>query len=297
MIEHSQCPACLSKKITFYKSIKDHSVSGESFDVYECSLCTFRFTQHIPEKTSIGRYYQSENYISHTDSKKGLFNVTYQLVRSFALKNKRKLIEKISGLSSGNILDYGCGTGAFLYEMSNNGWKVDGIEPDPGASAKAAALTHIEIRNTDEISNFKSAHFDVISLWHVLEHVHELDDTLLMLKNALKSGGKMVIAVPNYTSRDAQIYDQTWAAYDVPRHLYHFSPLAMRTLMNRLGLEVECIKPMWFDAFYVSLLSEKYANGRMQLLSAIWVGFISNISTIFNNEKCSSIIYIIKKKD
>lgn len=295
MIVHILCPVCKSSQIKLFKSVTDHSVSNESFEVFDCISCSLRFTQGIPDMQSIGRYYQSADYISHTDSKKGLFNLTYQLIRSYALTRKRKLIEQVSSKLNGQILDYGCGTGAFLLEMQSYGWQVDGIEPDAGAREKASSLTNISVKTTDALSTLRENHYDVITLWHVLEHVHHLEETILRLQKAIKSDGKLIIAVPNYTSFDGQTYDTAWAAYDVPRHLYHFSPKSMRILMHRMGFQVESIKPMWFDAFYVSLLSEKYKKRGLKFLHAVLVGIKSNLHAVFNKEKCSSVIYIIKK--
>jgi 2-polyprenyl-3-methyl-5-hydroxy-6-metoxy-1,4-benzoquinol methylase len=289
------CPVCRHNKFEVKLSVKDYTVSNETFNIAECQNCSLRFTQKIPDETQIGRYYQSEEYISHTDSKKGLFNNVYQLVRGFALGSKRKLVEKYNTTQQKNLLDYGCGTGAFLNEMKLNGWAVTGIEPDPGAAQKAMELTSSEVKDPSALDSIEPSSFDAITLWHVLEHVHTLNETLDKLKLALKPGGYLFIAVPNYTSHDASYYQQYWAAYDVPRHLYHFSPAAMKTLIAEHGLTMKTILPMWFDAFYVSLLSEKYKNNKSSIISAFIQGAISNVKSLLNKEKCSSLIYVIRK--
>jgi len=289
------CPVCGHNKFETKLSVKDYTVSNETFDIVECHQCSLRFTQQVPDETQIGRYYQSEEYISHTDSKKGLFNNVYQLVRGFALKSKRNLVEEFTQSQQKKMLDYGCGTGAFLNEMKLNGWEVIGMEPDPGAAQKAMELTSSDVRDPSALDSIEPSSFDAITLWHVLEHVHTLNETLDKLKRALKPGGYLFIAVPNYTSHDATIYQQYWAAYDVPRHLYHFSPAAMKTLIAGHGLTMKSILPMWFDAFYVSLLSEKYKHNKTSVLSACITGAISNLKALINKEKCSSLIYVIRK--
>jgi 2-polyprenyl-3-methyl-5-hydroxy-6-metoxy-1,4-benzoquinol methylase len=289
------CPVCGHNTFEPRLSVKDYTVSTEIFDVVECTKCTLRFTQRVPDEAHIGKYYQSDDYISHTDSKKGLFNNVYQLVRGFALGSKRRLVEEFTKSQQKKMLDYGCGTGAFLHEMKLNGWDVSGIEPDPGAAKKAMELTASDVKSPSALDSFEPASFDAITLWHVLEHVHTLNETLEKLKLALKPGGFLFIAVPNYTSHDASYYQQHWAAYDVPRHLYHFSPAAMKTLVSSHGLTMTTILPMWFDSFYVSMLSEKYKNNNSSIVSAIIQGAISNIKALFNKEKCSSLIYVIRK--
>ncbi len=289
------CPVCGHDTFEPRLSVKDYTVSNEIFDVVECTKCTLRFTQRVPDEAHIGKYYQSDDYISHTDSKKGLFNNVYQLVRGFALGSKRRLVEEFTKTQQKKMLDYGCGTGAFLHEMKLNGWDVSGIEPDPGAAKKAMELTASDVKAPSALDSFEPASFDAITLWHVLEHVHTLNETLEKLKLALKPGGFLFIAVPNYTSHDASYYQQYWAAYDVPRHLYHFSPAAMKTLVSSHGLTMTTILPMWFDAFYVSMLSEKYKNNKSSIVSACIQGAISNVKALFNKEKCSSLIYVIRK--
>jgi 2-polyprenyl-3-methyl-5-hydroxy-6-metoxy-1,4-benzoquinol methylase len=289
------CPVCGHNKFETKLSVKDYTVSNEVFEVVECHQCSLRFTQQVPDETQIGRYYQSEEYISHTDSKKGLFNNIYQLVRGFALGSKRQLVEKNMTTQGKTLLDYGCGTGAFLQEMKQHGWTVTGIEPDPGAAQKAMELTSSEVKAPSALDSIEPSSFDAITLWHVLEHVHTLNETLDKLKAALKPGGFLFIAVPNYTSHDATNYQQYWAAYDVPRHLYHFSPSAMKTLIAEHGLTMKNILPMWFDAFYVSLLSEKYKHNKTSIFSACITGAVSNLKALVNREKCSSLIYVIQK--
>ena len=295
MHEYTQCPVCGLSDFNHVFSVKDHTVSNENFEIIECTFCSLRITQHIPEADKIGRYYQSDEYISHTDSKEGVFNKIYHVVRNFALFQKRKIVQKYSNVKRGKLLDYGCGTGAFLHEMKKHGWNVTGIEPDQGALQKAKILTGANIQTPKDIDQLLPESFDVITLWHVLEHVHLLNETLEAIKLALKKGGFLFIAVPNYTSYDSKHYEKFWAAYDVPRHLYHFSPKSMDILISSHVLKIENTLPMWFDAFYVSLLSEKYKGKGFKLFNALMLGFLSNLKAIFKKETCSSLIYVIKK--
>lgn len=294
-IHYNNCPVCSSSAIQFVFNVKDHTVSGESFSVFSCNDCSARFTQDIPDPASIAAYYKSEDYISHTNTSKGLINRLYQLIRKKTLRQKRKLVEKATGVKNGNILDVGCGIGSFIHEMKTNGWQVTGLEPDEDAKAIAKQQYNIEPDVIEKFYELAPGTFDAITLWHVLEHVHDLQEYVKELKELLKKNGRLFIAVPNYTSKDAAIYGEFWAAYDVPRHLYHFSPASMQLLMEKHGLKIQKFKPMWFDSFYVSMLSSKYKNGKTNLIASVWNGFVSNLKAIGNSKKCSSVIYIISK--
>src|SRR6185312_10397983 len=254
MIVYRACPNCGDANIFKALTAKDYTVSEEQFEIWECKKCTQRFTQNIPDQENIAKYYQSENYISHSDTTKGLINNLYHKVRRRTLVQKRKLIEKATGKTTGNILDVGAGTGAFLNVMKNAGWNCTGLEPDENARKKALELYNLELKEAEKIYSLPPQTFDAITLWHVLEHVHELHKYVEQLKNLLSKDGKLFIAVPNYTSADEKMYDQFWAAYDVPRHLYHFSPASMKTLLNAHDLKVETMKPLWYDSVYVSML-------------------------------------------
>ena len=280
---------------------KDYSISGKSFSIWECANCTLRFTQDVPDSNSIGPYYKSENYISHTNTSRGFVNSLYQIVRKRTLRQKRKLICKTTGKQSGILLDVGSGTGAFVNEMKQNGWEVTGLEPDEDARRVAKESFHCELKSTEELLSLSENAFDAITLWHVLEHVHDLNHYLQQFKKLLKPDGRLVIAVPNYTSFDASVYKEFWAAYDVPRHLYHFSPLSMKRLMDKNGMRIIEYEPMWFDSLYVSFLSSKYKNsrqgrqGKTNWMAASWNGFVSNLKALFDKKKCSSVIYIISR--
>ena len=294
-IHYDHCPVCNSDKISTAFTARDYTVSKEEFSIWQCKNCSLRFTQDIPGSGSIARYYQSEDYISHSDTSKGFINRVYQMVKKRTLSGKRSLIEKNTRLNKGDHLDLGCGTGAFVNEMKQAGWNVTGLEPDAGARAMAENLYGLKISGAEELYNLQAESFDAITLWHVLEHVHDLHGYLDKIKSLLKPNGKLFIAVPNYTSYDAAAYKEYWAAYDVPRHLYHFSPTSMKVLIENHGLNIASYKPMWFDSVYVSLLSSKYQNGKTNFIGSVWTGFISNFKALFETKKCSSVIYIISK--
>lgn len=292
MIEYQCCPLCQNEHISSVFSAEDYTVSHEIFAVWECNNCTLRFTQNVPSAADIGRYYQSENYISHSDTASGFINKLYHQVRKRTLVQKEKLVKKMTGKKSGTILDVGCGTGAFLHTMKEAGWQITGLEPDPVAAANAMELYNIQPMSSEKLYDLRPGSYDAITLWHVLEHVHDLHGYMTKLKSLLKPRGKLLIAVPNYTSYDASKYQQYWAAYDVPRHLYHFSPASMKKLFSLYDLIMEKTIPMWFDSFYVSMLSEQYKNGKPNAIAGALAGGISNLKAIGNTEKCSSVIYV-----
>lgn len=296
LITYTSCPVCGSENISKIITAKDHTVSHEKFDIFHCANCQLRFTQAVPDVASIGTYYKSESYISHSNTSRGLVNSIYLLVRKRANRQKRKLMEKVSGLKTGNLLDVGSGTGYFTAAMKKAGWQVTGLEPDNNARTIAAEINHIDLLDTDSLFKLPANEFDIITLWHVLEHVHDLKGYIRRFKKLLKPQGKLFVAVPNYNSYDAQVYKECWAAYDVPRHLYHFSPTSMKYLMDSEGFKVEDIKPMWYDSFYVSLLSSKYKRGSINWLGSIFTGLRSNINAMRDVKKCSSLIYVISPK-
>lgn len=295
IVKYTSCPACGSSNIQPALSARDYTVSQKRFEIWECFQCTLRFTQNVPTEEQIGAYYQSENYISHSDTQKGIVNRLYHIVRKRTLKGKRKLVEANTQLNNGKLLDIGAGTGAFLHHMKESNWQVTGLEPDPTARTIAASRYALNLLSPDQLFQLPEASMDAITLWHVLEHVHKLQEYMAQLKKVLKPKGRIFIAVPNYTSRDAVTYGSNWAAYDVPRHLYHFSPGSMEQLLKKHGLQLNAIKPMWFDSFYVSLLSEKYKTGKSSLLKGGISGLLSNWKALWKRDRCSSIIYIISK--
>ena len=294
-INYTACPACGQPSISFWKQVKDYSVSQENFEVWECADCQLRFTQQVPGPAAIAPYYKSENYISHTNTNKGLVNRLYHLVRNYTLQEKCRLVKATTGLATGEILDVGAGTGYFLAAMKKAGWKITGIEPDALARQQAAQSQGIQLLTAESLFQLPEAHFDVITLWHVLEHVHDLHAYLDQLMRLLKPGGHLMIAVPNYTSADATYYAENWAAYDVPRHLYHFAPGSMIRLLQQHGFRFLSTRPMRFDSYYVSLLSERYKHSSAALLRGFLRGWKSNRRAAGGTNQFSSLIYLAQK--
>jgi len=281
----------MNDSTTFLK-VKDHSVSGEEFQLIQNKTYGFLETSPQPEAKRLSDYYKTEDYISHTDSKRNLFEKVYHLVRSISLKKKLKLINSFQSLEK-NLLDVGCGTGDFLQVAQQNNWNISGIEPNEQARQIANRKTNNSVFNINDLGKFKNHSFDVITLWHVLEHLLNLEQQVLTLKTLLKENGTLIVAVPNHKSNDAKHYKNFWAAYDVPRHLWHFNQDSISKLFGLQNMQVVKTKPMKFDAYYVSLLSEKYKSGSMNLFKAFWIGLRSNMKAKRSGEY-SSLIYIIK---
>ncbi len=245
-----------------FLSVKDHSVSQEMFDLYYDETFDMLLTHPQPSAENLGQYYESANYISHTDGNKSLFEKAYQFVKNIALKNKLNLINELSP-TKGKLLDIGAGTGDFLLTAKNNGWETIGTEPSEKARtiAKGKGVSIIEAT-----SSLENNSLDIITMWHVLEHVPDLENQIKELKRLLKPNGTLLVAVPNFKSYDAKHYGKFWAAYDVPIHFWHFSKTAIKLLFEKENMTLQKVLPMKFDAFYVTLLSEKYKTGKMNFI-------------------------------
>jgi ubiquinone/menaquinone biosynthesis C-methylase UbiE len=288
-----QCPVCgkVINEASF--SCKDYSLSGEMFDIYTCRDCLFAMTVPQPSPLEIGKYYQTNDYVSHSETTKGIVNKLYHLVRKKNTKHKLKFINHISPVRA-DLLDVGCGTGYFLSACKKSGWHIEGVEVNEGARSTAEARIGQSIYpSTDDLAASGKT-FDVITLWHVFEHLHDIHASLVNLKNLLKPEGLLILALPNFISADAQYYGKYWAAYDVPRHLSHFSPVALRLLMEQNRMKIDCVRPMKFDAYYISMLSEGLkGRGKISaLLHGLIQGYRSNRNAKRNPERYSSLIYV-----
>lgn len=261
----------------------------------QCESCRFKFTNPRPSEDAISVYYQSEAYISHSNTTKGIVNILYQVARKITVGRKIKLINSLYNQDK-LLLDYGCGTGEFLAAAKKMGWGGRGIEPDSKARKFAIEHHSLEVGSPNEIGDMPANTFDIISLWHVLEHIHQLNESIIRLKTLLKPKGKLIVAVPNSDSYDAKLYGEYWAAYDVPRHLYHFNADSISKLFNNHDFKLTDVKPMWLDAFYVSMLSEKYRKTNLGFLRGILTGGITDIKALFNNKNVSSLIFIFENK-
>lgn len=287
---------CGQTKFDKVMTCTDHYATGESFDLFRCISCDFLFTQNVPVESEIGRYYETPDYISHSDTHKGLMNSVYHRVRKHMLSEKAKLITKYSNLACGSILDIGTGTGYFINKMKECGWKVSAVEKSPKAREFAKENFGIDVKTPEELFSFKDKSFDVITLWHVMEHLEQLDRTWNTLDRILKNSGILIVAVPNCKSYDAKKYREMWAAYDVPRHLWHFSPSTISKIGAKYGFVLADRRPMPFDAFYVSMLSEKYKKKSFTFIRGLITGTMAWFSSLSSKDNSSSMIYIFRKK-
>ena len=294
MILLDSCPICLSSDLQKKFNCTDHSTSKEKFTIVSCETCDFKFTNPRPKDKSLGSYYKSDKYISHTNNKKGLFNWMYHTVRKYSITTKLNLLKKISKRK--NHLDIGCGTGEFLNACKNSGFKTEGIEPSKLAREQAINNYNLSVTHNTELDQFKSSQFDTISMWHVLEHIPELNKTIREFNRILNKNGKVIIAVPNHNSWDAKYYKEYWAGWDTPIHLWHFSKLSIEKLFKIHDFKLIEKKPMLFDSYYVSLLSEEFKTGKKKYVKGFTIGLLSNIIGIFSKRGCSSIIYVFEKK-
>jgi 2-polyprenyl-3-methyl-5-hydroxy-6-metoxy-1,4-benzoquinol methylase len=294
MIDIKICPVCGGENLQHLLLSKDNTVSHKTFEVRQCQTCKLGITTPRPADKDLHQYYVSDDYISHSNKGKTLVDKVYLIARSFTLKWKLKIIQQTS-TTPGKILDYGCGTGEFLSTCRNAGWTTVGVEPSSTAREQAKQLTNSSIyESLQSVTDYK---FNVITLWHVLEHVGDLDQTLSLLKSKLDENGTIFIAVPNHSSWDGQHYKEHWAGYDTPRHLWHFSRETMKVLINKNGMKVTGTIPMKLDSFYISLLSEKYKNNKSSItgmLKATLNGLTSNVKA-YKSGDYSSLIYIVRK--
>lgn len=267
--------------------LKDYSVSKEDFELIYNPVYDLFKTNPIPK--DLDSYYQSQDYISHTDHKRSLFEKVYHLVKEYTLSSKeRKIASYLT--KKGKLLDIGAGTGDFLAYCKIKKWEVLGIEPNLQAKELARKKGVPFIEDTTELSTNS---FDVITLWHVLEHVEDLEKQLSELRRIAKPNGLIIIAVPNFKSYDAKYYKESWAAYDVPRHIWHFSKKSIQKLFSEKEMKLIATHPMYFDSFYVSMLSEKYKTGKINFIKAFYIGLLSNCKAAFSKEY-SSHIYVLK---
>ncbi len=285
---------CDSKLIGSHMEVKDQSISHETFDLWRCEDCAFTFTQDPPTEDACGSYYESDVYISHSDTRESWRDRLYHSARDYMLGRKWNIIQKHNGgKSNGLLLDVGAGTGYFLNHVRSKGWSVKGIEVSD--KARSFCKTNFDIETSPPADLFHlTDRYDVISLWHVLEHLYDFHKYVVQFKLLLKEDGLLVIAVPNHSSGDAQKYESDWAAYDVPRHLWHFTPSDFESIAQKHGLKLIAKHPMPLDAFYVSMLSEQYRGGSALIGGGIQ-GLLSNIKSIGNTDRSSSVIYVMRR--
>ena len=296
ILKINTCPLCGGQRLEHALTCTDHYASGEQFEVVRCVHCGFLMTQNVPVEAEIGKYYETPDYISHSDTQKGLMNRVYHWVRQYMLTRKAALVKHCSQMTKGHLLDYGTGTGYFANAMVRQGWNVNAIEKSPQARAFAKTNFQLEVEVETALKDYPSDTFDVVTLWHVMEHLEHLNEIWKTLHRILKKNGTLIVAVPNPNAYDAQKYKEWWAAYDVPRHLWHFAPPVMQQFGTKHGFTLEEQRPMPFDAFYVSMLTEKYKGSKISFVKGLWTGTFAWFHALRNKERSSSMIYVFRKK-
>jgi SAM-dependent methyltransferase len=296
MSHYRNCPLCGSENPGLHIQTNDFFLSAEPFSLFRCTLCGFVFTQDHPDEETIGRYYASEDYLSHNDSAKGFSSTLYRFSRNIMLAKKRRIIEESTGLKNGNLLDAGSGTGHFLSEMKKAGWDVKGIEINEKARQYSISVHGVDVIDPGHVPDLSAGSFDCITMWHVLEHFQDPYKYVYEISRLLKPEGICIIALPNRNSYDAAYYKKFWAAYDVPRHLWHFSPVTFNLFAEKTGFRIKTIRRLPLDVFYISMLSEKFRGTKLHFLSGMLIGFWFAFLSIIKKEKTSSLIYILKKK-
>ena len=290
---NNKCPWCESEKAQINLWLKDEFLTKEDFHICECLNCGLLYTMPRPDKEKIGAYYKSEAYYSHQENKKGFIPKVYERVKTINLKHKYRLAT--SGMQPGKLLDIGCGVGDFLHTAEMHGWECIGVEPSEDAKAIAQKRMKGKIITSEELKGFPDGAFDVITMWHVLEHVDDLKWQVAQLQRLVKPSGRVVIAVPNYKSYDGQYYKEHWAAYDVPRHLNHFNRITLSKIFKTSGLELVKMDKLKWDAYYISYLSEQYRHHSLPLVRGLYRGFISNCKARRSGE-WSSLVYVFERK-
>ncbi|MDP4278737.1 MAG: class I SAM-dependent methyltransferase [Bacteroidota bacterium] len=291
---NKKCMVCGSTDISTFLDCTDHFITKETFRIDTCRSCGFRFTANAPAAEQIGAYYKSEAYISHSDTHKGLINKLYHIVRNIMLGKKLKLIRQLT--DGRRLLDIGCGTGHFLNYMQKNGFTCEGIEIDQAAREFGIREFGLKVDSPDMIYKKDTAStYDVITLWHVMEHLYDAGAYLSWMHQVLKPDGVLIIALPNCASLDARYYGQYWAAYDVPRHLWHFKPAVFKQFVSQYGFKSVKVKGMPFDAYYNSMMSATYAGKKGAMLQGLYTGLRSTVHSHGKPELSSSVIYLLKK--
>jgi SAM-dependent methyltransferase len=289
------CPVCKGQSITFEFECTDHLVSHRQFPVNKCNECGFMYTGNAPGPEVIGSYYESPDYISHTGGERSITDILYGIARRIMLGTKVRIVRRFANINSGSILDIGAGTGHFVRKMSSSGWNAKGVEVSDTARKYALEVNGVKLYESLSDEMFHESEFDVVSLWHVLEHIHDLEGTLSRVGNLLKPGGVLLLALPNNRSADAQFYRENWAAYDVPRHLWHFNSKSINILVSKYGFSEVAVRRMPFDSFYISILSEKSKNSRFPVITGIFWGTLFWIQSRLVKERCSSLLFIFMR--
>ena len=292
----TSCPLCGGTQLERALTCVDRQATGETFHLCRCRACGFLFTQDFPAEAEMGRYYHTPGYIPHSDTRRGAVNTVYHWVRAWMLGRKARLVAREAHRTTGRLLDIGTGTGYFPHAMEQRGWQVTAVERDAGARAFAKERFGLDVLGDGALSSLPDGAFDVVTLWHVMEHLEDLDGTWRQLRRLLDARGVLVVALPNCSSFDARRYGAAWAAYDVPRHLWHFTPYTIQRMGARHGFILAARHPMPFDAFYISMLTERQLGRRAAFARGLAVGTLAWMASLAGKERSSSMIYVFRKK-
>ncbi len=293
-IHYTRCPLCGKDTLEFFLKTEDFLKTHEPFELCRCTECGFVFTQDVPPEEEAGGYYESEDYISHSDTRKGMINRMYHWVRRYMLRRKRKLVSRLT--KGKKLLDIGCGTGYFPAYMQQKNYEASGVEVSRAAREYGIQKFGLKIVPPEQfLKEDTGEEYDIVTLWHVLEHLYDPGKYLERIREVLKDEGVLVVALPNHHSFDARFYKKYWAGYDVPRHLWHFTPGTLAHLAGLHYFRVTEMVHMPFDPFFNALLSEKYRKRPLWFLSGPVTGFVAFLRGVLRVEKASSVIYILRK--
>jgi SAM-dependent methyltransferase len=294
MLHHNSCPLCKSTEISPLLTCTDYLVTREDFELCRCGQCGFIFTKDFPDEKDAGHYYESPDYISHTDSSRTIFEKAYRAARKVMLRRKRNLVLRICGLKTGFVLDIGSGTGHFLNAMKEAGWSVTGIEINDDAREYSSSHFGLDVYPPELMRTIPSQGYDCITLWHVAEHLNDLSGYFREIGRLIRPGGSLIVALPNSNSFDSGHYGRFWAAWDVPRHLWHFDPETFSMFSEKMGFDVTSVSVLPLDVFYISILSEKNKRSIAGAMTGIIKGMYFSFLAIFNKMKGSSMVYVLK---
>jgi len=288
---NNKCPWCGSNKAQINLWLKDEFLTKEDFHICECLNCGLLYTMPRPPKEKIGAYYKSDEYYSHQENKKGFVPRLYEAIKKINLKHKFRLASR--DLPVGKLLDIGCGVGDFLHVAENKGWQCTGVEPSEEAREIARQRIKGDLLYSEDLEQLPDQSFDLITMWHVLEHVDDLKWQVAQLQRLIKPNGRIVIDVPNYRSYDGRFYNAYWAAYDVPRHLNHFNKTVLTKMFKTSGLSLVSMDKLVWDAYYISFMSEQYKHHFMPLVRGVFRGLVSNAKARRSGE-WSSLVYVFR---